>query len=425
MSLTIAGSIESIHNMFYILKMDIVGASQETGTFAHAVAETFSDNVKKIRDAMPAIGRVAFGLGGVFRNLWQGVSNYLGAATDKLVSFVNRIDEWFKDWKNNVAPFIVFLYIIKIRIEDFFKGFKEGFMASIGTAWKVLSPFISLLGKMFDMFGSSNENKIKNIGEALGKMTGYLLAWKAVSPVIHTVGSVIGTIGRVTGIGGGAGGLQAQAALAEGNFQYVWVLNMGAGGMGGLGGLGSGILPGIGGAGAAGLGADFLAAGGALASGAALPLAAASVLGLIYLALKHEMHYYNGTPFKDLRDDADFIKKNRFDKPIVIGADGKKHYETADEENASTTGYYDSKAGKWITSTKGDMDKQREAGIKSVMDNMFISPKSNTATTGTTPHTVVHKQEIVLSFPNVSEMKQWDTKEAAENLKRQMAKTQH
>jgi hypothetical protein len=127
---------------------------------------------------------------------------------------------------------LVFMTLIKFKILDFFKGFKEGFMATLGVAWKILSPVVSLIGKMFTMFGGKNLSDTEKLGKALGTITAALLVWKGVSTVAYPMVNGLKKLGNLVG-GKAAATAEAEVALRTGNFTYVWVLNMGAGMTGG------------------------------------------------------------------------------------------------------------------------------------------------------------------------------------------------
>jgi len=265
MSRTIAGSLSSLHNIYNYFKLDLVGVSQEVGTFSNAVSVTLSKQVNKLRELAPSFERIAHGMGGLFKTIWSSVDGFLDKTTNKFVDFIKATDAWFSDWKNKVAPFIVFMYLIKIRVMDFLTGFKKGFLDTMGKFWDVVSPVLTFFGKLFGIIGDSkNMINMEKLGDRLGTITALLLSWKLVAPVVSSVGSALGGLGK---IGSGLAqmfapnflskkiqDMTAKAALATGEYTYVWVLNMPGSGLGGIGGgLGGVTGTGAGAAGARGL----------------------------------------------------------------------------------------------------------------------------------------------------------------------------
>lgn len=244
MSQTIGGNIKAMANMFTIFKLEIVGASQEAGTFANAVAKTFTEITDKFQGKIHAIERIGAGIGNVFRILWTSADRLLGVASDKVVGIIDNLDRWFGDFKNNVAPFIVFITLIKIKVMDFFRGFKNGFLDIFKGFWDKFKPVLTFFGKLFGLFDKDAVLNTKKIGDTLGKITASLLLFKgiktAASPILGGLGSIIHAGMQLKR--GGAGGMFEEMFLPP-DVQKVYVINMPSGGFGGMNPFGGGNSP--------------------------------------------------------------------------------------------------------------------------------------------------------------------------------------
>jgi len=130
-------------------------------------------------------------VGNVLSIFWASIDRGLGGIVGKVELFIKSMDNWFGDFQGNVAPMIVWLTLIKLKILDFFSGFSEGFKNSFGFFIKTIKFVYKWVGKFFSLFSSEKANDIKGIGKAIGFLVGAMLGFKmfrvATSPMIKII----------------------------------------------------------------------------------------------------------------------------------------------------------------------------------------------------------------------------------------------
>ena len=135
---TIAGAWSNVNDIFSNFIMKMVGYSQIQGTLANTVKDTivnkilkpFMDahtvvinGIKKQTTSVDQLGRIGKGVGDMLIQIWGMFDTQIGNATTSIVKWIDKLDAWFRDWQNNVAPAILFLALVRLQVEDFFKRF--------------------------------------------------------------------------------------------------------------------------------------------------------------------------------------------------------------------------------------------------------------------------------------------------------------
>lgn len=185
---TVGGAISNMSDLVSIFTMELVGYTQVEGSLFNTIAKTLKSKVldpfdaladanETLKDKLFNIGR---NTGNVLTMLWTSVDSFIEKAVGRISDLIIKVDEWFKDFEGNVAPFVIWLTLIKFKIQDFFKGFGEGFKSSFGFMIDLIKVVISVLGKFFGLFTSDKENDIMGIGKAVGFLVGSLLGFKAI-----------------------------------------------------------------------------------------------------------------------------------------------------------------------------------------------------------------------------------------------------
>jgi hypothetical protein len=208
---TFSGAMSNIHDLWSNTMIEIVGYSQEKGSFFSFLANTANKFLEKfdkvvgkrkviekpgiltllteeqkkmfelngyyyenirLKDRLFSAGKK---LGNVLTGIWSIVDNLLMKATDRLGNFILKADKWLGNYKGNIAPLLVFLSLLKDRIISFFKAFKEGFLAGFKPFWTILKTTVGFIGKLF--FG--NENSLERTAKALGSILGFLIGIKS------------------------------------------------------------------------------------------------------------------------------------------------------------------------------------------------------------------------------------------------------
>lgn len=187
---TIAGAWSNVNDIFSNFIMKMVGYSQIQGTLANTVKDTivnkilkpFMDahtvvinGIKEQTTSVDQLGRIGKGVGDMLIQVWGMFDTQIGNATTSIVKWIDKLDAWFRDWQNNVAPAILFLALVRLQVEDFLRGFYEGFSSTfkwfIGAGlwvWKTLAKITEWLG----ITDGSAESLGKTLGTILGVMLG-------------------------------------------------------------------------------------------------------------------------------------------------------------------------------------------------------------------------------------------------------------
>lgn len=190
---TISGAMSNVSDITANLMMNIVGYTQQVGSLSNAVKTTivegilnpFSDahtvvvnGISQQITAVDQLGVIGQGVGEIFKGVWSLVDSQIKGASGTLIQYIDKLYIFFQDFKNNLAPIVLFVALIKIEIEEFLKGFWDGistvfpyFIKAAMGVWKAVGEIVRWLG--------ITDLSAKSLGKTLGWIAGLFLGWKA------------------------------------------------------------------------------------------------------------------------------------------------------------------------------------------------------------------------------------------------------
>jgi len=217
---TIAGSMSNISDITTNFMMSMVGYTQQAGTLANVINKTLVDNilspfmkthqvvingVMQTVSATDQLGRIGKGVGSVLIGMWGGVSDALGGATSTIIQYIDKMDAFFSDYKNNIAPLILFLFLVRLEVELFLKGFMDGFGTTFKWFLGAIKFIYQAIGTFVGWLGTSEESS-RNLGKVVGWVVGLMLGMKvfsfAMSPFQPLITSVVSLYGHLTKVVG-------------------------------------------------------------------------------------------------------------------------------------------------------------------------------------------------------------------------------
>lgn len=190
---TIAGAWSNVNDLMSNFMMKMVGYSQIQGSLANAIKETIVnkvlkpftdahtvviDGIKQQTTAVDQLGRIGKGVGDILTQMWGGVDSVIGNATSSIVGWIDKMDAFFSDYKNNVAPLILFLYLVRLQVMDFLSAFWGGFEPVFKGFVKLGLGVYKILGDIAMAMGLG-DTKAEALGHTLGVIMGILLGIKA------------------------------------------------------------------------------------------------------------------------------------------------------------------------------------------------------------------------------------------------------
>ena len=190
---TIAGAWSNVNDLMQNFMMKMVGYSQIQGTLANTIKETIVnkvlkpftdahtvviDGVRQQTTAVDQLGRIGKGVGDILIQMWGGVDSLIGNATSSVVGWIDKMDAFFSDYKNNVAPLILFLYLVRLQVMDFLSAFWGGFEPVFKGFIKLGLGVYKILGDIAMAMGLG-DTKAEALGRTLGIIAGTLLGIKA------------------------------------------------------------------------------------------------------------------------------------------------------------------------------------------------------------------------------------------------------
>ena len=239
---TIGGALGNINDVFQNFMINMVGYSQVQGTLAATIKDTIVDKIlKPLSEAhvnlhsatkesiatVDQLGRIGKGVGEILISVWDGVGESLGFGVNTLVDYIDRLDVFFSDFKNNVAPIVLFIALVRMEIEDFLKGFWAGFSTTFKWFLGAIREIYEGIGNFVLWLGLA-ETKSEALGKVLGTVTGLLLGIKLFRiatnpflPLISGAQTLVVWLDRVIfkqRISAGLGRMMA------GNFKSGWTL---------------------------------------------------------------------------------------------------------------------------------------------------------------------------------------------------------
>lgn len=190
---TIAGAWSNVDDIVTNFMMSLMGYTQMQGTFASAIKNTIKNKIlSPFMDAHKIIvagieeevtsvnqlGNIGKGVGEIFSEAWSTIDTQVGNVSSSIVRWIDKLDNWFKDYQNNVAPVILFLALVKIQVEEFLSGFYHSFTTVFGFFIKAGIKVWGTLAKIVDWLGIT-KGKADSLGVVLGTLLGLLLGIKA------------------------------------------------------------------------------------------------------------------------------------------------------------------------------------------------------------------------------------------------------
>ena len=196
---TVSGAMSNLTDIMERFYQKVAGFSQVEGDFFNRIKNTIQksvygkmeefytvtrNGVTENTNALQALDRIASRIGNTLASLWGSVDQFAGGITAQLVEYIKRVDAFFDDYQNNVAPFVLFLYLVKMQVQDFFRGLIDGFKATFGFYWKFAGFIVDVYVKFFNLFGGENKSRVYAIGAAIGHLVGAMLGLKIVTTLL-------------------------------------------------------------------------------------------------------------------------------------------------------------------------------------------------------------------------------------------------
>jgi len=189
---TIGGAWSNVNDLIQNFMFNLVGYSQIEGTFANAIKNTIKkgilepfmethevviNGIKEQITTVDQLGRIGQSVGQLLTGMWDLVDNQVGKATNSLVGWIDKIDQFFADYEQNVAPIVLFIALVKMQIEDFLSGFYDGFTSTFGLFLKMSIGVIKGLASIAEWLGIG-KTKAEALGKVLGGILGTLIGIK-------------------------------------------------------------------------------------------------------------------------------------------------------------------------------------------------------------------------------------------------------
>lgn len=189
---TIGGAWSNVNDLIQNFMFNMVGYSQIEGTFANAIKNTIKNGIlepfmethevvingiKEQITTVDQLGRIGKGVGELLTGMWDLIDNQVGKATNSLVGWIDKIDQFFADYEQNIAPIVLFIALVKLQIEDFLSGFYEGFTSTFGLFLKMSIGVIKGLASIAERLGIG-KTKAEALGKVLGGILGTLIGIK-------------------------------------------------------------------------------------------------------------------------------------------------------------------------------------------------------------------------------------------------------
>ena len=190
---TIAGAWSNVDDLVTNFMANLVGYSQVEGTFADAIKDTIKEGIldpfmeahefiidgnKEITTSVDQLGRIGRGVGEMLTTLWSLVDTQVQSSSNFIVGWIDKLDIFFRNYEENVAPVILFLALVRLEVEDFITSFYDGFVSTFGwflkagaTVWGTIAKIAEWMG-ILDVTGAG-------LGKTLGTIIGLLLGIKA------------------------------------------------------------------------------------------------------------------------------------------------------------------------------------------------------------------------------------------------------
>jgi len=196
---TIAGSWSNVNDLMINFKMSMVGYSQEQGTLANAINTTIKDKILKpfmdvhrtVRDgvvvyqsSVEQLGRIGKVVGQILTGVWGMIDSQIGNSTNTIQRWIDNLDRYFSDFQNNVAPIILFIALVKIQVEEFLRGFYNGFTSVFGWFLKAGAVVGMGLAKIAYWLGIG-KTPAESLGKLLGIILGTLLGIRAYRMIVN------------------------------------------------------------------------------------------------------------------------------------------------------------------------------------------------------------------------------------------------
>lgn len=231
---TLSGALSNFTDISERFFQKIAGFSQQSGDFFNAIKETFKSTIygqlekkytslirvyassaKELEElqksgakaagdgsywvgrqvsALDKLNNIATNLGGIFTSLWATLDSAAGGITARLVDYIDRVDKYFEDYKNKVAPFILFLYLVKLQVVDFFKGLADGFKSTFGFFYKFAGFILEMYSRFFSLFSNENRGRVYSMGAAIGHLLAAMMGMKVLGIVMAPLRTAFTTL---------------------------------------------------------------------------------------------------------------------------------------------------------------------------------------------------------------------------------------
>lgn len=211
---TIAGAWSNVNDLVTNFMSNMVGYTQVQGTLANAVKTTIVDKilkpfseahtvvingVKETTTSVDQLGRIGKGVGDILIQVWGMVDSQIGNSTNSIKGWIDKLDAFFRDYENNVAPIVLFIYLIRLQVEEFLKGFYDGFSTTF--KWFVGAGMMvwQTLGKIVEWLGIT-DGSAKDLGKTLGSILGVMLGIKAFKLIVSPLNPLINSAKTLYGV---------------------------------------------------------------------------------------------------------------------------------------------------------------------------------------------------------------------------------
>lgn len=205
---TIAGVMSNFEDIAIGFSQNLMGLEQEAGTLSNTIWKSMSsfyaslnsahevvhngivENISSIKE----LSAVAKGVASILTSVWEMFTGEMNSSQNAITGWIDKLYLFFSDYQNNIAPIILFLYLVKLQVMEFLRGFYDGFTTVFG-AFLVAGEKVWLgMAKIAHWLGVSGDNA-NVLGKMLGLALGTLLGLKAFKFIVSPLTGLINEAG--------------------------------------------------------------------------------------------------------------------------------------------------------------------------------------------------------------------------------------
>ena len=193
---TVSGALSNVSDIMENFMIGMIGYSQVQNTLFNLIARSIKDKVLAPFDAVSSkyddindkistnmtvtdrMGQLSKRVGDFLGDIWLLIDTKIGQATESLIGWILRMDRFFADYQNNIAPIVLFLALVQIEVESFFTAFKQGWMMGFLPFIEIAKVAIVLMANLLGLMNSEASSTVEKIGSSFGFLLGVLMGFK-------------------------------------------------------------------------------------------------------------------------------------------------------------------------------------------------------------------------------------------------------